>query len=175
MSILYQNMSTLDMFWYKLPQKWSIVGSTSDKNFNFSKVLLSQKFNNNSFIIEVKKKILYYIVYPTWWWNIDPIKSRVKFVVEIFFLHCHTYWILIEFWGYWNFWKFEIFVQSYCQPYLIFGVVCTKTCPMWTHFGTIWTRFKFALTGGTATTWSFMRYVCLNICYFQFILEYWLL
>ena len=38
---------------------------TLDKNFNFSKVLLSPKFNYNSISIEVKKKILYYIVYPT--------------------------------------------------------------------------------------------------------------
>ena len=38
---------------------------TLDKNFNFSKVLLSPKFNYDSISIEVKKKNLYYIVYPT--------------------------------------------------------------------------------------------------------------
>ena len=35
---------------------------TLDKNFDFSKVLLPPKFNNNSIIIELKKKILCYIV-----------------------------------------------------------------------------------------------------------------
>ena len=23
---------------------------------------------------------------------------------------------------------------------------CTKMCPLWTHFGSIWTHYKFALT-----------------------------
>ena len=38
----------------------------------------------------MKKKILYYIV--TLEWNIDPIKSKVRYVVEIFFFTA----ILIE-------------------------------------------------------------------------------
>ena len=89
-------------YWTKTCPHWTYFGSnypkngvglavTLDKNFNFSKVLLSPKFNNNSIIIEVKKKILYYIVYHTLEWNIDPIESKVKYVVEIFFLHCHTH------------------------------------------------------------------------------------
>jgi len=60
------------------------VGSNFGQKFQFFKSLLSPKFNNYSFIIEVKKKILYFIVYPTWWCNIDSISSRVKFVVEFF-------------------------------------------------------------------------------------------
>ena len=72
------------MFWYKLPQKWGIVGINFGQKFQFSKVLLSPKFKNNSIIIEVKKKILYHIVYHTLEWNIDPIESNVKYVVEIF-------------------------------------------------------------------------------------------
>ena len=47
----------------------------------------------------VKKKILYYIIYHTLEWNIDPIESKDKHVVEIFFLHCHTHCIVLEFWG----------------------------------------------------------------------------
>ena len=85
-------MSTLDMFWYKLPQKWGIVGINFGQKFQFSKVLLSPKFKNNSIIIEVKKKNFYYILYHTLEWNIDPIESKVKYVVEFFFFTA----ILIE-------------------------------------------------------------------------------
>ena len=89
-------------YWTKTCPHWTYFGSnypkngvelavTVDKKFNFLKVFLSPKFNNNSIIIEVKKKILYYIVYHTLEWNIDPIESKVKHVVEIFFLHCNTH------------------------------------------------------------------------------------
>ena len=84
-------MSTLDIFWFKLPKKGVGLAVTLDKSFIFSEVLLSPKFNNNSIIIKVKKKILYYIVYHTLEWNIDPIESMVNDVVENFFLHCHTH------------------------------------------------------------------------------------
>ena len=33
----------------------------------------------------VKKKILYYIIYHTLEWNIDPIESKDRYVVDIFF------------------------------------------------------------------------------------------
>ena len=46
---LYQNMSNMDTFWFKLP--------------------------NNSFIIEVEKTILYYIFYHT---LLTPSKVRLK-------------------------------------------------------------------------------------------------
>ena len=72
-------------FGSKYPKNGVGLAVTLEKNFNFSKFLLSPKFNNNSIIIEVKKKILYYIVYHTLEWNIDPIKSKVKYVVDIFF------------------------------------------------------------------------------------------
>ena len=83
-------------YWTKTCPHWTYFGSnypkngvglavTLDKNFNFSKVLLSPKFNNNSIIIEVKKKILYYILYHTLERNIDPIERKVKYVVEFFF------------------------------------------------------------------------------------------
>ena len=89
-------------YWTKTCAHWTCFGTnypkigvglalTLDKNFNFSKVLLSPKFNNNSIIIEVKKKNLYCIVYHTLEWNIDPIERKDKYVVEIFFLHCHTH------------------------------------------------------------------------------------
>ena len=64
---------------------------TLDKNVKILKVLLSPKFKHNSMSMVVKKKILYYIVYHTLEWNIDPIRSKVKHVVKIFFLHCHTH------------------------------------------------------------------------------------
>ena len=53
--------------------------------FKFSKVLLSPKFKHNSISMAVKKKILYYIIYHTLQWNIDPIESKDRYVVEIFF------------------------------------------------------------------------------------------
>ena len=72
---------------------------TLDKNFKFSKVLLSPKFKHNSMSMAVKKKILYYIVYHTLEWNFDPIESKDKHEAEIFFPHCHTHCIVLEFWG----------------------------------------------------------------------------
>ena len=70
---------------------------TLDKNFKFSKVLLSPKFKHNSMSVAVKKKNVYYIFNFT----LDRVnillQCRVNDVVENFFLHFYTDWIIIEF------------------------------------------------------------------------------
>ena len=43
LSILDQNMSTLDMFWYKLPQKWDRVGTNFGQKFQiFNSFIISK-------------------------------------------------------------------------------------------------------------------------------------
>ena len=97
-------------YWIKTCPHWICFGTnypkngvglalTLDKNFKFSKVLLSPKFKHNSMSMAVKKKILYYIVYYTFERVNIPLQSMVNDVVENFFLHCHTHWIVLEFWG----------------------------------------------------------------------------
>ena len=81
--------STFDMFWYlKIGVGLAL---TLDKNFTFSKVLLSPKFKHNSMRMAVKKKNFYYIFNLTFDRVNIPLQSMVSDVVENFFLHCHTH------------------------------------------------------------------------------------
>ena len=61
-----------------------------DKNFRFSKVLLSPKLKHNSMSVAVKKKNFYYIFNLT----LDRVnillQCRVNDIVENFFLHFYT-------------------------------------------------------------------------------------
>ena len=74
MSILHQNMSNIDIFWFKLPGR---SGSKFGQKFNFSKVLLSLKFNHNSFIIDIYLPIFWgslnqnMSIFEMFWCNMD--------------------------------------------------------------------------------------------------------
>ena len=72
---------------------------TLDKNFKFSKVLLSPKFKHNSMSMAVKKKKFYCIFNLTLDIVNILLQCRVNDVVENFFLHFYTDWIIMEFWG----------------------------------------------------------------------------
>ena len=65
------------------PENWVGLAVNVDKNFNFSKVLLSPKFKYNSMSMVVKKKNFYYT------FNLTlvnfPFQSMVNDVVENFF------------------------------------------------------------------------------------------
>ena len=76
-------MSTLDIFWSKLSQKWGRVG------INFGKKI--RKFKNNPMSMAVKIKNVYYINL-TFDRVIIPLQSMVNDVVENFFFTA----ILIE-------------------------------------------------------------------------------
>ena len=97
-------------YWTKPCSHWTCFGTnypkngvglvlTLEKNFKFSKVLLSPKFNHNSMTLAVKKKNLYYISNLTFDRVNIPLQSMVNGVVENFFLHFKNDGIIIEFWG----------------------------------------------------------------------------
>ena len=88
-------------YWTKTCPHWTCFGTnypkngvglalTLDKNFKFSKVLLSPKFKHNSMSIAVKKKNLYYMFNLTFDRVNIPLQSMVNDVVENFFLHFYN-------------------------------------------------------------------------------------
>ena len=98
------------LYWTKTCPHWTCFGTsypkngvglalTLDKNFKFSKGLFSPKFKHNSLSMAVKKKKFYYIFILTFDRVNIPLQSMVNDVVENFFLHCHTHWIVLVFWG----------------------------------------------------------------------------
>ena len=84
-STLNQNVSTLPKFWFNLPQKQGRVGKKNgrvlDQKINFSNILISPKFKDDSMSIEVKKKNFYNMFNFT----LDQEEDGVKYEVEIFF------------------------------------------------------------------------------------------
>ena len=67
LSILDQNMSKLDMFWYKLPQKWGrIVINFGQKFQNFKSFIFPKiQAQYNEYGSEEKKLLLH--MYPFFW------------------------------------------------------------------------------------------------------------
>ena len=85
-------------YWTKTCPHWTCFGTnypkngvglalTFDKNFKFSKVLLSSKFKHNSMSMAVTKKNFYYMFNLTFDRVNIPLQSMVNDVVENFFLH----------------------------------------------------------------------------------------
>ena len=80
-------MSTLDMFWYKLPQKWGRVGSNFGQKFQIFKSFIIPKIQAQFNEYDSEEKNFYYTFNLTFNWVNFSLQSMVNDVVENFFLH----------------------------------------------------------------------------------------
>ena len=83
-------MSTLDMFWYKLPQKWGRVGTNFGQKFQIFKSFIIPKIQAQFNEYCSEEKNLYYMFNLTFDRVNIPLQSMVNDVVENFFLHFYN-------------------------------------------------------------------------------------
>ena len=81
---MYQNMSTLDMFWYKLPQKWGRVSTNFGQKFQIFKSFIIPKIQAQSNEYGSEEKKFDYVFNLTFDRFNIPLQSMVNNVVENF-------------------------------------------------------------------------------------------